>query len=85
MLNTDEAFDETLVIEFFEAINILKKLSPAGQKAIINKCVTMGEEKVANVLRQIADEPMVDKAKSPADAPTSNRAATKPTTEIGLD
>lgn len=53
------------VKRLYEVFMGFKALSPDGKAAVIKKCVEMGEEKLANALRQIADEPMVEQIKKP--------------------
>ncbi len=64
MLNEDALLLVT-VKNCFKMLRAFRTLSPDGKEAVINKCVTMGEEKLANAFRQIADEPMVEQIKKP--------------------
>ena len=45
-----------------EMYSLFKKLSPGGKEAVIKRCSKIGANKLANALRQVADE---SKAHSP--------------------
>ncbi len=65
-----------------ELLMVFKKLSPADKEKVILMAESLkGGKKMADALRMIADNEAATQTKSPADAPTSNRAALIPTTE----